>query len=898
MASVFSSASAGRDWEVLSGPMSSSNLKKVIDEFLLANDLSSIPTAHQTIEAFEAASGQRVVITWRRTDNAPVNAQRYAFHEDGNLEILADLSSCKEAKWGTELIELIRTKLYCFSEEEIAEIKKSMPLLGKSSIDSKECFDGWSLIFRDHFVENTLGFLLAIVNAGIPPEWILALTKGDRTSNRHRIDATLRSKGIRTGVLDNALIDTTIASPDALLQYKEPLDDFIDSSRAAGKKVLIIDDGGLVAWGYGSKSSARRVDGALELTIAGLKRIAQVSDIDIPILNLAKSELKQQLAYPEIVDSCVRRIQTIIPGFKQRGRSAIVLGYGSLGEKLTSALHSIGMLVHVVEKDILRLIKAAEAGYATHRNLSDAIDRANPFLIAGTTGEIALTADDVDVLKDETVLAPFATRDFSILKEILDPAASTTIPNIGKRYKLDDARQVTVLGDGRSLNLFEADAIPNEGYDAYRAGTLIAAAALCQAPTHFSPGLHLDRVNEIIRSSGLYERYYDRYVLTKDRSPEKDRDEPEMGNDLQVCIVGYGVAGRLHARILLETGSKLSIVDPKYQGLPDTFQVTAISELSQDFAHAVQLWSICTPTAEHLSSLQQILKLNPRARVLLEKPACQAHEIPDLVILLQQHPEARLCVIDQYKHTLLLPALLQALRNFEPSEPITGVDVTFNKDRRRQIEKGRFVDRSYGVLGYEWLHMLTIVREILPESFQQYVSSNPVHSLLRPTYSEALFIAALTEETVVARDGKPVSIRLSSNIVQPVSEAAFGPMPRPASSGNWQKKLRPLDDRVRYARITAGITTVTLYFDPVTTVGGWQLPRNYHRLTVERQGNIVADYVLPDAPLHNAIRHGVSTMLTDGEDLGPIDLRALRRIALLADQLREPDREDIGTSLR
>lgn len=38
------------------------------------------------------------------------------------------------------------------------------------------------------------------------------------------------------------------------------------------------------------------------------------------------------------------------------------------------------------------------------------------------------------------------------------------------------------LGDGRSLNLVAADSVGPEGYDAHRAGTLIAAAYLCADP--------------------------------------------------------------------------------------------------------------------------------------------------------------------------------------------------------------------------------------------------------------------------------------------------------------------------------------------------------------------------------------------------------------------------------
>jgi adenosylhomocysteinase len=69
-----------------------------------------------------------------------------------------------------------------------------------------------------------------------------------------------------------------------------------------------------------------------------------------------------------------------------------------------------------------------------------------------------------------------------------------------------------MLGDGRSLNLFEYEGIPNRGYDVYRAATLIAARELCGNHAAYAPGVHVEPVNEAVRRAGLLQAYYDLYL--------------------------------------------------------------------------------------------------------------------------------------------------------------------------------------------------------------------------------------------------------------------------------------------------------------------------------------------------------------------------------------------------
>lgn len=390
----------------------------------------------------------------------------------------------------------------------------AMPLVRRYS-DPDPILAGWALIFRDHYVENSVGLVLGLENAGIESKWICTLAKGDRTRGRERVHATFLARGYSSGVLDNAAIDAPGAHQSVLATAVNKLDQFITSAHDAGKRVLVIDDGGLIVCGYGERGDRPTVDAAIELTVSGLKRLQSIGPLNIPIINMARSTVKTLLGYPEIADSCIRRLRELLPTQKLIGRPVMVVGYGSLGSRLARMLRALGARVSVVDSDILALIYAAEDGFYTTPSLEEAIQADSPFLIVGATGESLFSKADVNLLPDGVYLAPFATRDFSLL---FDPSLGMqAIPEsgIGVQFRFSSGKSVVLLGDGRSMNLFEADSIPNQGYDGYRAGTIVAAKALCSADSSKTIDISSDFGDQAILRSGLFEAYYELYLAPK-----------------------------------------------------------------------------------------------------------------------------------------------------------------------------------------------------------------------------------------------------------------------------------------------------------------------------------------------------------------------------------------------
>ncbi len=190
--------------------------------------------------------------------------------------------------------------------------------------------------------------------------------------------------------------------------------------------------------------------------------------------------------------------------------------------------------------------------------------------------------------------------------------------------------------------------------------------------------------------------------------------------------------------------------------------------MPETIGSTIGLWSVCCPTADHLPVLQMILTKDPGARVLLEKPACQGHEIDALTDLLAAHPSARVMVTDQYRHARAFEVLTELMDRFEPDVAPDHVTVTFTKDRTGDIAGGRFIDHSYGVLGYEWLHMLAVIRQVLPpEAAAAYLASDPRRAELLATYDPRLFVSALTERSTINHGPNRLRIELISNIASP-----------------------------------------------------------------------------------------------------------------------------------
>ncbi|MFD7219625.1 Gfo/Idh/MocA family oxidoreductase [Streptomyces sp. NPDC059892] len=341
-----------------------------------------------------------------------------------------------------------------------------------------------------------------------------------------------------------------------------------------------------------------------------------------------------------------------------------------------------------------------------------------------------------------------------------------------------------------------------------------------------------------------------------------------------VCVVGYGVAGRLHERLLSALGHRVSVVDPLADapgtGAP---RYGRVADVPRDVP--VDVWSVCSPTATHLETVAEVLARDPAARLLVEKPVCRPGEGAGLSALLAEHERARLVVMNQYAHAQVGAVLRTLKKEFAPGYPVSGVRVGFGKDRREDIAAGRFVDHDYGVFGYEWLHMLALVSGVLPAGvYDRYLLTDPADHDVRVETDPELTSTAAYETTTV----DDLTIELYSTIVGPGAHPLV-PTPKwmgPAPEG--------AESRQRLVEITAGPVRFTVKLDPVTLLDGSPMARNTHWLAVEGPDHRT-EWFFHDSPMDNALRWSMDALLT--EPARPeVDLRPIHRISRLAEVAR------------
>ncbi|MFJ2828016.1 Gfo/Idh/MocA family oxidoreductase [Streptomyces sp. NPDC087263] len=350
-----------------------------------------------------------------------------------------------------------------------------------------------------------------------------------------------------------------------------------------------------------------------------------------------------------------------------------------------------------------------------------------------------------------------------------------------------------------------------------------------------------------------------------------------------VCVIGHGTAGRLHERLLSDLGFRVSLVDPVQTATSHRTPVFGgLGDLPDD--PPVDVWSVCSPTAAHLENVAAVLAVDPAARLLVEKPVCRSWETSALLSLLARHDRARLVVMDQYSHAQALALFRSARQEFAPGHPLRALRVGFGKDRLADIAAGRFVDRDHGVFGYEWLHMLALVRGLLSSAtYDRYLSTEPDSSSLRVAADPELVSTAAYETVTV--DG--TAVELYSTIAGPDTT---GQVPTPP----WFVPRSAEESRQRYVEAVAGPVRFSLHLDPVVLPNGTPLPRNMHLLSAEGPG-LRREWMIHDSPLENALRSSIATLLGHPEPAGP-DLRGITRIGRLAASSRSTGREPLTMS--
>lgn len=332
-----------------------------------------------------------------------------------------------------------------------------------------------------------------------------------------------------------------------------------------------------------------------------------------------------------------------------------------------------------------------------------------------------------------------------------------------------------------------------------------------------------------------------------------------------IGIVGYGKIGQIYRKIFDELTAHFLIVDPKMDEDRENYIYSALEDVPEEVFRHVQAWNICVPTENHLEILSEVLSRNPRAWVIIEKPICLSFEIDSFRALLIRYPDAHIVGNEQYNDSLAINELKDFLTKTGISRPEL-IRIEFSKDRRPDIAAGRFVDLHYGLLGYEWVHMLAILRNLLGEKWSEYAYAP---SRIWPTFDAVQFVSEIEEHTVMSSGTK---IELRSSMI-----------------GNYgYESFLPVDQLVqhRYVEVRSGSLRFMLQMEPrfkTQTTGG--LFENLFR--IEEGDSVLRESTIHDPSMPRFLQSTLRHLYEHAESPIEIDWPFMERIISMRQLLRD-----------
>ncbi|HLI51446.1 MAG TPA: adenosylhomocysteinase [Thermomicrobiaceae bacterium] len=173
------------------------------------------------------------------------------------------------------------------------------------------------------------------------------------------------------------------------------------------------------------------------------------------------------------------------------GKTIVVAGYGWCGRGIAMRSRGMGALVIVTEVNPVRALEAVMDGY-----------QVMPMVEAARIGDIFVTATgDINVIdrphfeamKDGAILANSGHFNSEINLRMLDDIAvegRQELRPFVEEYRLSDGKRITVLGDGRLINLAAAEGHPASVMDMSFANQALSCAYLVSEREKLEPRVY------------------------------------------------------------------------------------------------------------------------------------------------------------------------------------------------------------------------------------------------------------------------------------------------------------------------------------------------------------------------------------------------------------------------
>ncbi len=257
---------------------------------------------------------------------------------------------------------------------------------------------------------------------------------------------------------------------------------------------LILDDGGDVTQLLHEKYPAMLDDikGLSEETTTGVHRLyemAREGTLKVPAINVNDSVTKSKF------DNLYGCRESLLDGIKRAtdvmiaGKICVVLGYGDVGKGCAQAFRGMGATVWVTEIDPICALQAAMEGYRVV-TMDDIADQGDIFVT--TTGNVdVITHDHMKAMKNESIVCNIGHFDSEIDVASLRQYEWDNIKPQVDHIKFPDGKQITLLAEGRLVNLGCATGHPSFVMSASFANQVLAQIELWERADQYDIGVHV-----------------------------------------------------------------------------------------------------------------------------------------------------------------------------------------------------------------------------------------------------------------------------------------------------------------------------------------------------------------------------------------------------------------------
>ena len=251
---------------------------------------------------------------------------------------------------------------------------------------------------------------------------------------------------------------------------------------------MILDDGGDLTQIMHDKypELLNDVAGLSEETTTGVHRLYEMmadGSLKVPAFNVNDSVTKSKFdnlygCRESLVDGIKRATDVMIAG-----KTAVVLGYGDVGKGCAQSLKGLGASVWITEIDPICALQAAMEGYRVI-TMDDACSQGDIFVT--TTGNIdVINHEHMKAMKNEAIVCNIGHFDSEI-----DIAGLRQYEWVNIKPQVDhvifpDGKRITVLAEGRLVNLGCATGHPSFVMSASFTNQVIAQIELWQNPDKY-----------------------------------------------------------------------------------------------------------------------------------------------------------------------------------------------------------------------------------------------------------------------------------------------------------------------------------------------------------------------------------------------------------------------------